>query len=185
MSIDPNRLKSVEPILLRKARRLSSRRGLSRSDVDDIAQELRTHLVQKAAKFDSSITTWEQFVSYISDKRGISLLRYLFADKRSPRREECSLNEPVLDSDGRVVERHQTTPETGRTWQRLYELQRDVADVRATLPSELHRQVMDALARGATINSIADEFGISRRAAERYVSDLRQIFEDASLRDYM
>lgn len=185
MSIDPNRLESAEPLLIRKARRLSRRRGLSRSDFEDIAQDLRAHLVRQAAKFDPTITTWEQFVSFISDKRGISLLRYLFADKRTPRREDCSLNEPVLDADGRVVERHQTTPEAGRTWQRLYELQRDVADVRATLPSELHRQIMDALARGATVNSIAVEFGISRRTAERYVSDLRQIFEDASLRDYL
>ncbi|MCC6427343.1 MAG: hypothetical protein IT435_11050 [Phycisphaerales bacterium] len=185
MSIDPKQLHAAEPLFISKARRLSRRRGLSRSDFEDIGQDLRTHLIQQAAKFDPTITTWEQFVSYISDKRGISFLRYVFAEKRSPLREECSLNDPVLDGDGRVVERHQTTPEASRTWQRLYELKRDVADVRATLPTELHRQIMDALARGATINSIAVEFGISRRAAERHIGDIRQVFEDASLRDYL
>lgn len=185
MSIDPNRLESAEPLLIRKARRLSRRRGLSRSDFEDIGQDLRAHLVRQAAKFDPAITTWEQFVSYISDKRGISLLRYLFADKRTPLREECSLNEPVLDRDGRVVERHQTTPEAASTRQRLKDLERDVADLRERLPSELHRLIMDALARGGTINSIGTELGISRRTAERYVAELRQIFEDASLREYL
>ena len=38
---------------------------------------------------------------------------------------------------------------------------------------------------GGTVNSIATDMGLSRRAVERHVGDLRRIFEDAGLRIYL
>lgn len=185
MSLDPTRFQAAQPLVLAKARKLSRRRGFNRSEEDDIRQDLWTHLIRQTPEFDPTITTWEKFVSYILDKYCISLVRHRTAEKRSPDREECSLNAPVLDGDGRVVERHQTTPEASSTWQRLYDLRRDAAEFRNGLPTELHRQVMDALGRGGTVNSIAGELGIPRRMAERCVAELRERFGRSSLRDYM
>lgn len=185
MSLDPTRLQAAKPLVVAKARKLSRRRGFNRSEEEDIQQDLWTHLIRKASKFDPTITTWEKFVSYILDKYCISLMRHRTAEKRSSEREECSLNEPVLDGDRRVVERHQTTPEASSTWQRLYDLRRDAAEFRKALPTELHRQVMDALGRGGTANSIAGELGIPRRTTERCVAELREFFGRSSLRDYM
>jgi len=174
---------ATSDLIRSKARRLCGRSGFTQSDREDIEQELRLHLWRKAAMYDPAITSWEKFASFILDKRGVSLLRERAAEKRSRRREECSLNDPVLDCDGRIVDRHATTPEAASTWQRLHDLERDVADLRERLPTDEHRQFMDALGRGGTTNSTGTELGLSRRAAERYVAELRRIIEDA-FRDY-
>lgn len=183
MSLDPNRLQAAKPLVLAKARKLSRRRGFNRADDEDIRQDLWTHLIQQAAKFDPTITSWEKFVSFILDKRCISIFRYQTAEMRSPKRREYSLNDAVLDSDGRTVDRHQTTPEASSVPQRLRELERDVADVLART-SDLHRAIALGLATG-TINSVAGDLGIPRSAVERHVAELRDIFNDAGLRDYL
>lgn len=168
-----------------KARQLCRRPGFSRSDQEVIERDLRTDLDLRMPRFNPARAQLNTFIDRVIRRRIISLVRYRFADKRDPRREECSLNDPVLDADGRVVDRHETTPEATSTWQRLHDLERDVADLRERLPSDGHRQFMDALARGATINSIAGELGISRRAAAKYFAELRRFFEDAGLREYL
>lgn len=185
MSIEPNRLESAEPLIRSKALRLSRRRGFSRTDAEDIAQELRLHLWRQAAKFNPTITSWESFVSFILDKRCISLLRHRSAEKRSPGRETCSLNESVHDNDGRVLERHETVPEVASIPQRLRDLEQDVSDLRARLSCEDARRFMDGLVRGGTTNSMGVELELARRTAERYYAEVSKLFEDASLKDYL
>lgn len=168
-----------------KARQLCRRPGLSRSDREIIEHELLAHLNRRMVRYDPARASLNTFIDRVVGRWAISFLRYHFAEKRDPRREGCSLNDSVRDADGRVVERHETMPEAARTWQRLHDLERDVADLRERLPSEEHRQVMDALARGDTINAIAGDLGISRRVAEKYFADIRRVFDDAGLREYL
>lgn len=167
-----------------KARQLSRRSGFSRTDRSDIEQELWTDLCERLPRFDPAKASLNTFIARVVERKVISILRYHLAEMRSPARVEASLNDPVLDADGRDVDRHQTTPEATNTWQRLNDLRRDLADLREQLPPHL-RAVMDALGLGGTINSIATEMGISRRAAEKHVSELRRLFDDAGLREYM
>lgn len=183
MSIDPARLEAAEALVRIKARKLSRRRGFNRADADDIAQELLMHMTQQAAKFDPTITTWEQFLSFIFDKRGISLVRHTFAERRSPAREGCSLNEPVTDCDGREVEKHQTTPEVASDTGHLRDLERDMASVLSVLPDDLRAVALGLAAR--TPHGVAAELGISRRAMVKAVEQLREIFHDAGLDEYL
>ena len=143
MPIDDDRLASAERLITQKARKLTLRRGFAQSDLDDICQELRLHLHKRAERFDPAKATWDQFVSFILDKRICSLERYRLAKKRSPRREFYSLNENVRDFDGREVERHQVTPAPSKNAERLSDMQRDVADIGKALPTHLNRQLMD------------------------------------------
>lgn len=168
-----------------KARQLSRRSGFSRTDRDDLEQELWLDLVGRLPRYDPNKAALNTFIARIVERKVVSILRYRLAEMRSPTREEASLNDSVLDCDGRVVERHQTTAEAASTWQRLHDLERDVADVRERLASKEARAVVDALGRGGTINSIAGELGLSRRAVERHVAEARQAFEDAGLRRYL
>lgn len=168
-----------------KARMLSRKRAFARNDREDLEHDLWVDLLKRLPKYDPSKATLNTFIARVVERKVVSLIRYHLAEKRAVAREEASLNELVRDCDGRTVERHETTREGATAWQRLHELQRDIADLREHLPSEVHRLVMDALSRGGTINSIAAELGISRRQAERHVAEIRQIFEDASLRDYL
>lgn len=168
-----------------KARQLSRRSGFSRTDRDDLEQELWLDLVGRLPRYDPNKAALNTFIARIVERKVVSILRHHFAEMRSPGREEASLNDSVLDCDGRIVERHQTTPEAAATWQRLHDLERDVAEVRERLATDEARAIVDALGRGGTINSIAGELGISRRAAERQVAEARHLFEDAGLRQYL
>ncbi|MBX3385994.1 MAG: hypothetical protein KF768_05435 [Phycisphaeraceae bacterium] len=172
-------------LIARKARRLCRRRGMSLSDIEDIEQELRIHVELRLARWDSEKACQRTFIDRIIRRRLVSIIRYRFAEKRTPEREDCSLNDPVLDESGRMVDRHQTTPEAASTRQRLQDLARDLADLRERLPSETHRRFMDALGRGGSVNSIGAELGLSRRAAARHFADLQRLFEDAGLRVYL
>lgn len=167
-----------------KARQLSRRSGFSRTDRADLEQELWTDLLVRLPRYDRTKASLNTFIARVVERKVASILRYHLAEMRSPARVEASLNDPVLDADGGTVDRHQTTPEAASTLHRLSDLRRDLADLREQLPPHL-RDVMDALGLGGTINSIAIEQGISRRAVEKHVSELRRHFEDAGLRAYL
>lgn len=168
-----------------KARQLSRRSGFSQTDRADLEQELWTDLLDRLPRYNPGKASLNTFIARVVDRKVATILRYHLAAMRSPARNEASLNEPVLDCDGRVVERHQTTPEAAGTYQRIQDLRRDLAEVRASLPTDILRAIMDEIGLGGTVNSIAADMGLSRRVVERHVSDLRRIFEDAGLRDYL
>jgi RNA polymerase sigma factor (sigma-70 family) len=187
MPIDPATVTdpAISRLIRRKARQLCRRRGFTPGDRQDIEQELVLRVLQRLSKYDPARTRPESFVACIVEREAVSILRGRRAEKRSPDREECSLNDAVRDGDGRTVDRHQTTPEATTTWQRLHDLGRDVADLRERLPSDVHRLILDALARGETLNAIIADLGIPRRTAERRFAQLVRILENAGLREYL
>lgn len=168
-----------------KARQLSRRSGFTRTDRSDLEQELWADLLDRLPRYNSGKASLNTFIARVVDRKVATILRYHFAAMRSPARNEASLNEPVADSDGRMVERHQTTPEAAGAYQPIQDLRRDLDEVRSNLPSDVLREIMDAIGMGGTVNSIATDMGLSRRAVERHVGDLRRIFEDAGLRIYL
>lgn len=168
-----------------KARQHSRHFALRRYTSNDIEQMLWRELLARLARYNPARASINTFIARVVDHAIASLYRHELAEMRSPDREEVSLNDPVLDGDGRVVDRHQTTPEASVDWQRGFELKHDLAEVRRRLPSELHRQFLDAWLRGGTINSIAAELGIGRTKARRLANELWQACDDAGLRDYL
>lgn len=183
MSIDPEHNEYALRLIKFKVRRICRGRGISKSEEEVIEHDLRTHLKLRMARYDPSRGQVTTFIDRVVKRWLISYLRHRFADKRDPRREECGLNEPVLDADGREVDRHETTPEAASTRQRLQDLERDMAQVLARLPDEL-RAVALALAFG-TQNSVGTELDVSRRAMPKAVDQLREIFRDAGLDQYL
>lgn len=166
-----------------KARQLCHRTGFTLSDQGDIQQTLWLDLIARLPRFDPKKAQLNTFIARVVERKVISIIRHRFAEKRSPEREECSLNDSVLDCDSRTVDRHQLIAEASSVPQRLRELERDVAEVLARL-SNLHRTIALGLVRG-TINSVAIELGIPRSAVERHIDELREIFDDAGLHEYL
>ena len=166
-----------------KAWMLSRRRAFARDDREDIEQDLWLDLLERLPKYDPAKATLNTFIALVVERRVATLIRDRSTEKRSPDREECSLDDPVLDGDGRVVSRHETTPEAASDPGRLRELERDMAHVVAHLPDDL-RSIALALAFG-TQNSIGPELGFSRRAMAKAVEQLREIFRDAGLDKYL
>ncbi len=185
MSKDADPLDYAANLIRYKARRLCRRPEFSVSDRPDLEQELFLAVLERLPKHDPRKSSINTFVAMVIDHACSSLIRYHSAGMRTRTREECSLNEDVRDGDDRLVERHETTPEATAGNQRLLELKLDVAAVRQKLASEELQAVMDLFAQGGTVNSIATTLGISRYAVEQHRQEIRQVFEDADLRDYL
>jgi RNA polymerase sigma-70 factor (ECF subfamily) len=173
----------VARLIKSKSQRLSRRGGFTPSDREDIEQELRLHLWRQASKFNPSITTWEKWVSFILDKRCVSILRQHAAEQRSRKREDCSLNDPVLDADHRLVDRHQTTAEAARDFRWLMDLRVDIEGLRKHLSDDAWL-LLRGLVEG-TIAGIAREQGWSRAIVARHLRELRSACEDSGLSDYL
>lgn len=166
-----------------KAQRLCHRTGFTLSDCGNIQQALWLDLIERLPRFDPQKAQLNTFIARVVERKIVSIIRHRMAEKRSPVREECSLNDPVLDCDGRTVDRHQVISEASSVPQRLRELERDVADVLARM-SELQRTIALGLVTG-TVNSVANELGVPRSAVERHIAEMRRVFEDAGLREYL
>lgn len=166
-----------------KAWMLTRRRAFARDDQEDIEHDLWLDLLERLPKYDPAKATLNTFIALVVERRVATLIRDRSTEKRSPDREECSLDDQVRDADGRVVPRHETTPEAASDPGRLRDLERDVARVLAGLSDELRAAAL-ALAFG-TQNSVGPELGISRRAMANAVDELREILRDAGLDQYL
>jgi hypothetical protein len=132
MSIDPEHHEYASRLIRFKVHRICRRRGIPKSDEEVIEHDLWAHLALRMARYDPSRGQITTFIDRIVERWIISYLRHRFADKRDPRREECSLNEPLLDANDREIDWHETTLEEASTHQRLQELERDMAQVNPT-----------------------------------------------------
>lgn len=174
---------STARLILSKARRLCRRRGFSYSDLPCVQQDLWLQLIAQADRYDPSSGEWEPWASVVLDRHCISLWRHRNAGKRSPAREEFSLDSAVHDADGRVVAGHETTHEATGNTDRLRELERDMADVLARMPDDL-RAIALALATG-TPHGAGVALGIARRAMPRAMNQIREIFRSSGLDMYL
>lgn len=174
---------TANPLVLAKARKIFHARDFVGMEVGDLEQELWCRVTQELPRFDPSRGTWEAFVVTVIEGESASTLRYIYAEQRTPLREEFSLNEEVLDDEGNLVERHELTPGAACTPRPMRDLEADLARVLAGLTDE-QRAVAVALGLG-TANSVSQETEISRRGVSRTIEELRRIFEDAGLREYV
>lgn len=178
-ALDLHRAEVAEELVNSKSHRLCRRRGFSRSDRDEIAQQLRIHLWIAAGRYDPTRGPWEKFVSFILDKRCASIRRARFAEMRSPEREQCSLD----DANGCGTLRDQLARRDSGEPQRLLELEKDVAWATARM-SKLEQEIALKLAHG-TVNSAAKELGLPRSRIERHVDAFGEMFRAADLDGYL
>lgn len=86
-----------------KAWVLSRRRAFAGDDQEDIEHDLWLDLLERLPKYAPEKATLNTFIALVVERRVATLIRDRSTEKRSTDREECSLDEPVLDADGRVV----------------------------------------------------------------------------------
>lgn len=97
----------ITVLVRNSARKLCRSPGFSRDEFEDIQQELLLHLWERRHLYDPTKASPAGFACMLIKRKVISMVRHRNAEKRSPRREQCSLNESVRDCDGRSVARHQ------------------------------------------------------------------------------
>lgn len=187
-----NRDSFASQLIRQKARQLVRHPGFSKSDRPDIEQELAMELVRKYRCFDPERARETTFIARVIENKAVSLVRIRIAEKRDFRRSANSLNETVRDADGGSVERTQAfdassaTNHTGqfrRTDEDQSQLQLDIAEVFKLLPDDL--RPLAELLMEVSEYAASRELGKSRRQVANDMSRLRELFEDADLRDYL
>jgi RNA polymerase sigma-70 factor (ECF subfamily) len=158
-SIPPAILDAARKLATRKARKLVGHYGWTRSDVEDIAQELLLDLIHRWPKYDPTRSEPEAFVAGIFNHHVETMIAARLAAKRDYRRARTSLNAEVgRKKGGRLVERGDLladpADEPGER-----EAATDVASIVAELPDDL-RAVCRLLMEGRTVAEVARETGV-------------------------
>ena len=191
-----NRYDGVEDYAVRliryKARRLIGQAGFTPSDREDLEQELVLDLLRRLPKYNPKRAKLNTFIARIVEHRIASLIEAQKAGIRDYRRCGGSLNDRYEDEEGRSVERVDTidqedyllrTGAQSRPWDELSALAIDVAAVLEALPPEL-RELCRRL-KAETVTEISRDTGVPRGTIYESIKKLREIFEDAGLRDYL
>ena len=175
-----------------KARQLVGKAGFTASDREDIEQELTLDLLRRLPKYNPKRAQLNTFIARVVEHRLASLIEAQKAGIRDYRRCRCSLNERFEDADGRSVERLETfdqedylvrTGAQSRSSEELNRLAVDVATVLEGLPREL-RNLCRRL-KAETLTEISRDTGVPRGTIYESIKKLREIFEDAGLKDYL
>lgn len=178
----------AESVIKHKARQLACRRDFSRSDEEELGQDMRLHLLRRAHGFDPSRSSYNTFVARVVDSWIATMLRDRRRRKRAAGLDAQSLEATsVTQDDAPASLRDVLNPEqvVGRTAigpddeAARRELIAAVARVVRTLPQPLP----DICARlpDQSHAAIRKELGLSRRQFDTAMALLRKTFEDAGL----
>ncbi|HKQ49916.1 MAG TPA: sigma factor [Phycisphaerae bacterium] len=171
-----------------KAQKLVRRTGFSRSDEDDVRQELAARLIQQLPKFDPARAALNTFIARVVDSAVKMYLRDRGRQKRGEGRIVQSLDVAVGEDKGRPVTGAEllneadharrlgleAKSETERINQKL-----TVEGVLANLPPNL-RKLCQRLPH-ETKTAIAQDMGITPRELECFIEMIRQRFRAAGL----
>jgi len=173
-----------------KARQMTIRPGFSRSDYDDLEQELACFLLQRVGRFDPGRASLETFVSRVVDSAVATILRDRNRIKRGAGQAPASLDTPVTQADGAAASprdllteadsrrRTGTSPDEPVTVRdRAEAVERAVRG----LPRDL-REICRRLTCGAPA-SVARDLDMSRRQVRKAIEEIRRHFDDAGLGD--
>ena len=175
-----------------KARQLVGQAGFTASDREDIEQELILDLLRRLPKYNPKRAQRNTFIARVVEHRVATLIEAQKAGIRDYRRCRCSLNDRFEDEDGRSVERAETfdqedyllrTGAQSRPTDELSALAIDVTAVLEGLPRELRNLCWRLQAE--TVTEISRGTGVPRGTIYESIKKLREIFEDAGLRDYL
>ncbi len=175
-----------------KARQLVGQAGFTVADREDLEQELILDLLRRMPKYDSKRAKRNTFIARVVEHKIANLIEAQTASDRDYRRCRCSLNELFKDEDGRMVERAEKLDQEDcllrtlvqpRAAEELRSLALDVAAIVETLPPEL-RAFCRRLGQ-ETVSEISRDTGVPRGTLYKSIHRLWEIFEDASLKDYL
>jgi len=168
-----------------KARQLCRLHSFSKSDEDDLQQELWVAVVNQAGKFDPARASLDTFIDRVVNSAVAMILRDRQRQKRANGFQTVSLDDSPADSHGnetlsaKVSEddlaRRVGTEPTDETDRR--ETAEAVASALSMMPDELRdvcRRVM-----GGSISSAADDLETSRRQIRNALAAARPYFEQA------
>ncbi|UCC31266.1 MAG: sigma-70 family RNA polymerase sigma factor [Phycisphaerales bacterium] len=173
-----------------KARQLSRKPGFSRTDEDDVAQELKAHLLAQAHHFDPNRGTANTFAAQVIRTAVAMLLRDRRRQKRAADFAAISLERTHARPDEEVVSLREVLTEwdlrrrigTAASEHDRAELIAAVVEAVRSLPAS-DQEICQRLI-GGTMTSVARDLGVSRRQVRKAVERIRRHFEASGLEDF-
>jgi len=178
--------------LIFRSRSLIGRYGFTKSDLEDIRQELYLHLRRQLPKHDPNRGSKATFIDRVLTNGSRDLIRRQMAMKRDFRMHQISLDQSVFPSDEWAVSFGDSICEVQRAFDVGYspknnmdkiDLHIDVQRVLAKLDRNL-RLICFGLAQEKTPAEISRELGICRQTFYDRKERIREEFEAAGLRAY-
>ena len=171
-----------------KARQLCRRSDFYKSDCEDLQQDIRLYLLEKAHLFDPVRGNIEAFVTNAINTWVAMRLRYRNREKRRESykvislertRVECdgdltALGVILVEDDGRRLSQTYTVPAAER-----FELREAIDHAMGNLDPKDREMLAHVAENGVT--SAAKAFGVSRRQVDNAVARARTHFEKAGL----
>jgi len=145
---------AIADLIRKSARKLSRSPGFELHEAEDIAQNLRTHVLEKITCYDPAKSPPLAFANVLIKRMIVSLIRHRFAQCRDPRRIERFLDSIVNDGDGHETACRDTVSAPNTT--EHYRLKLDVASVIEGLPepaASTARRLLQSLSNGACVDS--------------------------------
>jgi hypothetical protein len=175
-----------------KTRRLIGQAGYTRSDQEDIEQDLSIHLRQQLPKHDPRKGTLKTFVNTVLDNKIRTMVSARLTSQFDFRQHDCSLDEMIEADTGDTVSRAEAIDAeeylmaTGRLNRRtldIVELRIDVRCAVSMLPADL--QDLCARLQERTIVDIAREDGVSRHKIDELRRRIAFLFLEHGLDQYV
>ncbi len=179
-------------IIKHKARQLIGSAGFTESDREDLEQEMMLDLLRRLHKYDSSKAKLNTFIARIVEHRISTIIEERTARKRDWRLCTASMNDRFYSGkDGRierleVYDMDEYLRQTGRfsrTPSECLELSIDIQLTIESLPPKL-RDLCERL-KTESVTEISRETGIPRGTLYDRIKELRNLFENKSLQDYI
>ena len=171
------------------ARRLVRRTGIRAGDIGDVQSELTLELLERLPEYDPARSTFGAFVTCVIRRHAMKIQRARMREMRHPGREECSLNEDILDERGRRIERAETMSREhdrrrrGRTDQEKCEMAIDIERMLSRLPRKVRR--LCELVKTMTVAEAARRLRLKESTVRSQLAALRESFRDAGLEEYL
>ncbi len=173
-----------------KAKQLIRRPGFTRSDQDDVEQNLFLHVLSKVEQFDPTRSSLNTFVDRVVNSAAAMLVRERGRNKRNPgdsveiRSLEIKAELPgeppmPLWATISIADVERRTGGASLSDSELYELVEGVASAIADLPPDLQQVCRSLLECNRT--EAERELGLSRRKMKSAMDRIRQHFEQAGL----
>ena len=175
-----------------KTRRLIGQAGYTRSDQEDIEQDLSIHLRQQLPKHDPRKGTLKTFVNTVLDNKIRTMVSARLTSQFDFRQHDCSLDDMIEADTGDMVSRAEAIDAeeylmaTGRLNRRtldIVELRIDVRCAVSMLPADL--QDLCARLQERTIVDIAREDGVSRHKIDELRRRIAFLFLEHGLDQYV
>lgn len=174
-------------LILRKAEQLANYPGFSRSDVDDIQQELQMQLFSSMSKFVAEKGDWRAFVKASVERNVASIIERQGAAKRGNGDTPVSLSTVVEGEDGLVqlgslVGRWNLEARTGgysESHADVIDTALDIEHVLCTLPPDL-RDLCEQL-KTMTITELARKLDMPRSTLRAKLAAVREAMTEAGL----